>query len=241
MIVCREILRRNEIAAVERVTGRGIGEGVVLATRLRARSAVGRALTDHAGHETLSGVRDAQRPVNECFETELRYRLADRANVLERVLARQHHALDAEALHDAGAARIMDGHLRRTVHLQLRIHLLDEPDGAQILYDRRIYSTVDTFAQVGKRFRQFLGLDEHVEREVHAGATGMRNRTGLGELVQRELSTLIAGVVHRGAEIHRIGAIGDRGTNGVESAGWREEFRNGGTGHPQNIITTASE
>ena len=152
MIVCREILRRNEIAAVERVTGRCIGKGIVLPTRLRARSAVGRAFTDHAGHETLSGVRDAQRPVYECFETELRYRLADRANVLEGVLARQNHALDAEALHDARAARVVDGHLRRTVHLQLRIHLLDEPHDAQILYDRRIYSTVDTLAQVGERF-----------------------------------------------------------------------------------------
>ena len=69
----------------------------------------------------------------------------------------------------------------------------------------------------------------------------MRNRTGLSELVQRELSTLIAGVIHRGAQIDRVGAVGDRGTNGVEGAGRSEEFRNVDTGHPPKITTVASE
>ena len=116
--------------------------------------------------------------------------------------------------------------------LELRIHLLNEPHHAEILHDRRIDPAIDTLAQIRERFSQFLGLDEHIEREVHAGAASVRHSAGLCELIQGELGTFIAGVVHRRAQVNRVGAIGDRSADGVECASWGEEFRNGGTRHP---------
>ena len=60
-----EILRRNQIAAIEFSARRRIVEHVVFATRLRARAAVGAPLGNHPGHEALSRIRDAQRAMHE--------------------------------------------------------------------------------------------------------------------------------------------------------------------------------
>ena len=95
----REILGGDEVAAIELRSVGGVGEHVVLAARLRARAAIRAALRDHARHEALAGVRDAERAVHERLEPESRNGGADRADVVERVLAREHDAIDAKLLH----------------------------------------------------------------------------------------------------------------------------------------------
>ena len=103
VIVRAEVFGRDEIAAIELVARRRVGEDVVLAARLRARAAIGAALGDHAGHEALSRVRDAERAVDERLEAERRHRGVNRADVVERILAREHDAVDAELLKHGGA------------------------------------------------------------------------------------------------------------------------------------------
>ena len=112
MIGSGEIFRRDEEAAIELGAGVDIIEYIVLPAGLRAGAAIRASLRDHARHEALAAVRNAERAVDECLETEFGHRRLDGANVPERVLARQHHALDAELTHDAGAALVMHRHLR---------------------------------------------------------------------------------------------------------------------------------
>ena len=178
--------------------------------------------------------------MHEGLEAELRYRLADRPDVFEGVLARQYHPLHAESLHNARAGGIVHRHLRRAMDLELRIHPLNEPHDAEILHDGRIDAAVDALTEIGERLPQFLGLDQHIEREVDPCATGVGDGACLGELVQGELGALVAGVVHRRAEVDRVGAIGDRSTDRVECAGRGEEFRNGGARHSSNLTTVGT-
>ncbi len=120
LVVSGEVFRGDEEAAVELRAGGGVSEHVVLAARLRARAAVRAALADHAGHEALARVRDAERTVHERLESEVGDGGADLPNVLERVLAREHDAVDAKLAHHGRAAGVVHGHLRRRVHLEAR-------------------------------------------------------------------------------------------------------------------------
>src|SRR5688500_4811043 len=86
LIVRGEVLRRNEVSAVELRGGDRVGEDIVLTARLRARSAVRAPLADHPGHEALAGVRDAERAMHERLEPEVRHGGADGADVVDRVL-----------------------------------------------------------------------------------------------------------------------------------------------------------
>ena len=63
--------------------------------------------------------------MDERLQSELGHGGVNGANVVERILAREHDALDAEFLHHRGAALVVHGHLRRAMNLELRIHLLN--------------------------------------------------------------------------------------------------------------------
>jgi hypothetical protein len=137
VVVRGEVLRRDQVAAVELAAGQDVVERVVLAARLDARAAVRGALADHPRHVALAAVRDAQRAVHERLEADVGHRLANRAHVVERVLAGEHHALDPDLAHHARAARVVHRHLRRPVDLELGVDALDEPHDAEVLHDRR--------------------------------------------------------------------------------------------------------
>ena len=233
MLVGREVLGGDEIAGVERGTCRVVGQGVVLPTGLRAGTAIGRALGDHPRHEALPRIRDAERAMDKGFQPQRGHRSADATDVFQGVLARQHHTINPESLHDIRATGIVHRHLGAAVNLKLRIDLLDEANDAQILHDRRVDAAIHTLAQIRESLHQLGRLDQHVEGEVHACPTRMSDRTGLLQLIERELRALVAGVVHGRAEIDGIGAIGDGCAHRVERAGGSEEFRDASDGHPE--------
>ena len=228
VIVGAEVLGGDEVAAVEFLAVRGVGEHVVLAARLRARAAVRAALGDHPRHVALAGVGDAERAVHEGFEAEPGYGRADRADVVERVLACEHHALDAQLLQEHRAARVVDRHLRGAVDLEAGIDALDEANEPDVLNDGRVDAAIDAGAEVRERVLQFTRLEEDVEREVDACAVSVGDEAGLFELVERKLRALVAGVELLDTEVNGVGSVRDGGADGVEGAGWGEEL---GTGH----------
>ena len=235
MIRRREITGRDEEPAIQLDAGVHVIEDVVLAARLRARSAIRAPLGDHPGHEALAAVGDAQRAVDERLEAQFRHGRLDGANVAEGVLACEHHAIDAELAHDARAAHVVHGHLRGTVHLEARIRLLHKANEPDVLHDGGVHAAIDRLAQEDKGVRQLGGLEKDVEREVDALAALVGEPAGLSHLIQRELRSLVARVVPLGAEVHRIGAVGERGANGIQRSGRSQQLGYGKARHHAQI------
>jgi hypothetical protein len=168
--------------------------------------------------------------VHERLEADVGHRLANRAHVVERVLAGEHHALDPDLAHHARAARVVHRHLRRPVDLELGVDALDEPHDAEVLHDRGVDAAVYALAEVRERVGQLGGLDENVERQVHARAPGVRDGARLLELVERELGAVVPRVELRRPEVDRVGAVGHGGADRLERAGRGEEFWDGAAG-----------
>ena len=112
-------------------------------------------------------------------------------------------------LHHLRARGVVDGELRATVNLELRIHLLDHPDEAHVLHDGGVHSPVNALAQLLEGIRHLRWLDENIEREVDTGAALVGNQAGLFELVHRELRAVVAGVELGCAAVHGVGAVGE--------------------------------
>ena len=238
MLPRTEVLGRDQIAAVEFGTGIEIPEHIILPARLRTRATIGAALGDHPGHIALTGVRDAQRAMDERLETERRHGGANAPDVVQRVLAREDHARDAEPLHHARAGPVVDGHLRGPVDLERRIHTLDEADQPDILDDRGIDAAVDALAEIDQRVVQLARLDQDIEREVDPRPALVGHKARLLEFVERELGAFIPRVEVRGTTIDGVGAVGDGRPHGIERAGGGEEFGDRaweGAGHPRNL------
>ena len=232
-----QILRGNQVAAVELGAGVMVGEHVVLSAGLRARAAIGASLGDHPRHEALAGIRDAQRTMHERLEAQLRHRCVNGADVVQRVLASEHHALDAETLDDACAGAIVHGHLRRAVNLEPGIHRANEAHGTKVLHDRRVDAGVNRLAEMAQRVGQFSRLEEDVEGEVDARPLRVRDATRFRDLAHGELRALVTGVEALRAQIDGVRAIGDGGPDGVEGTGGGEEFGDvhGGKANPARV------
>ena len=78
---------------------------------------------------------------------------------------------------------------------------------------------------------ELAGLDEGVECQIDAHATGMRQPARDLELIECELRALVASVVTLRAEVHSVCAVGDGRPHGIEGAGGRKEFRDFDRGH----------
>ena len=167
--------------------------------------------------------------MHEGLEAEVGDGRADAPDVVQRVLAGQHHAFDAEAPHHAGAALVVHRHLGGAVDLETGIHHLDEAHEADVLHDGGVDAPVDARTQVGQAIAEFGGLHQRIERHIDPHTAFVRDLAGGGEFIEGELGALVAGVEARRAEVDRIGPVGDGGPHGVEASGRGEEF--GGAEH----------
>ena len=154
--------------------------------------------------------------MHERLEPERRNGGADGANVVERVLPREHDPIDAKLQHHPRARLVVDGRLRRPVNLELGIDRLDQPNRPEVLHDDRVDAAIDSLAEERECVDQLGRLDQDVEREVDAPLALVGDAAGLGQLVERELRAFVARVEPRRAEVDGIGSVGHGGANGVE-------------------------
>ena len=169
--------------------------------------------------------------MDERLQAEIGHRVANGVDVGEGVFAREHDTLDSERLGDRGAGWIVDRHLRRPMNLERRIQLADQANESDVLHDHGVDSAVDGLSEKHQRVNQFIRLDEDVQRQIDPAAPPVGEATGLGELVERELGAFVPGIELCRAEIDGVGAVGERGTNGVERSGGGKELGNGAGSH----------
>ncbi len=156
------------------------------------------------------------------------------ADVVQGILAREHHAVTSQVAQDARTALVVHGHLGRAVNFQTRVDFGDEPDGAEVLHDGGVDAAVDATPEMLQRVVQLGRLEEDVERQIDPGAVRVRQAAGLLQVIQGQLRTLVSGIELVHAEVDGIGAVAERGTNGVEAAGGGEKFRDG-AGHEGKV------
>jgi hypothetical protein len=169
--------------------------------------------------------------VHERLEAELRDGGANGADVVEGVLAREHHALDPELGHDARAALVVHRHLRGAVDLEAGIDTLDQSDDADVLDDRGVHAEIYCLPQKTERLGELGRLEQDVEGEVDPAAALVREPARFADLRQGQLRAFVTRIEAIGAQIHRIRAIGERGTNGVERARGGKQLRGGEARH----------
>jgi hypothetical protein len=108
--------------------------------------------------------------------------------------------------------------------LEPRVDALDQPDEAEVLDDDGTDAAVDGVAKQEQCVPEFRGLEQDVQREIHAYVSRPSHRTRLIELVERELRPLIARIEAFDAHVHGIRPVRDGGANGVKRTGWGEKF-----------------
>src|SRR6266566_2112506 len=144
--------------------------------------------------------------------------------------ARRMVRMSSSVFSRAGTALVVHGHLGRAVNFQTGVHLVDEPHGAEVLHDGGIDSAVDALAEMMQRLVQLGRLEKDVERQIDPSPVRVRQAARLLQVIQGQLRPLVPGIEPVHAEVDRIGAVAERGTNGVEAPGGSEEFRDG-AGH----------
>jgi hypothetical protein len=114
---------------------------------------------------------------------------------------------------------------------------LNEPDGAEVLDNRGVYTSIDRFPKEAEGLGKLAGLEEDVEREVDAACALVSNAAGFLDLIERELRAFVPSVEPVGAQIDGVGTIRDGSANSIEGAGRSEELWNTVTHHKRRKIT----
>src|SRR5690606_38008639 len=160
----------------------------------------------------------------ERLESQTAHRLMDGTHVIQRVLARQNDPLDSEIPHYAGTGHVVHSHLGGSMYLQIGIQQADEPHQPEILNDHGVDTEVHRITEKDQRIAQLGRLQEDVQGEIDPPAALVGQATGLADLLQRKLSSLVSRVVSLCTEIDRICAVGECGAYRLERSGGTEEF-----------------
>ena len=121
--------------------------------------------------------------MNEGLESELRDRISNFADVVERIFPRKNYAVDSDLLHHSRAGPVVHRHLRRAVDLEAGVNLLNQANESDVLHDRGVDAAVNRLSQKRKCLIKLGRLDERVERQINARAATMRDAAGGGELI----------------------------------------------------------
>ncbi len=177
-----EVFRREqEIAGrvSEHVLPCNIYERIRQAAGLGAAAAVAAAAADHAAHEALARVADAERAMRECLDFGVRT-CDDFANLRQRKLTRQHDARKAECFHGAGALDVVNRHLRARMERQVRRIFAGNLCDAEILHERGIRTDflqkLKIAADIVKLFIEHHRVDS--DMNVHAAQVGKADSFG---------------------------------------------------------------
>ncbi len=133
-----EIAGRQQIARVlQRLDAPVHQQFVRQAAGLRALPAIGASASPGFRRKTLARVGHAQRSVDEDLQVAVGFR-GDRADLIHRQLARQRHAVDAQAPRQFDSAHVGDAHLRAAVKLHARSDFARQAHRRQILDDQSV-------------------------------------------------------------------------------------------------------
>ena len=206
-----QILRTEKISPLAEVERPAVDDHFVRQpASLSALPAIGAAAAERFARETLSGIGDAQRPVNEDLDWHVGRR-RHFANVVEREFAGQHDALDAKFTHIGDAARLGQRHLRGSVDVQSGYEALDQPNQADVLHDHRVDAVLGDRFYILDNGGEFIGEDQRVERNEALHVAIVQKSDDSRQFVRPEIGGAMPGIELRQTEVNRIGPIRRRG------------------------------
>ncbi|CAD5378160.1 hypothetical protein OF001_U290019 [Pseudomonas sp. OF001] len=204
---------------------------VLPAAGVGAGTLVGVAVVEVAGQQAAPGVGHAQRAVDEHLQLDGRHLLADLGDLLQRQLAGEDDAADADAppeLHRGPVHRV--GLHRQVDRLRGEVvaHQHDQP---RVGHDQRVRPHRHHRLEVPDEGLQ-LGVvrgdvDHHVELLAQrVGLVDAQLEVGVVELVVAHPQA-----VARLPGVHRVGAVGEGVAHAFQRAGGGEQFGTEGGGH----------
>ena len=130
---------------------------------------------------------------------------ADCAHIVQRKLARQHHARDAKALRQRHPFGTGDAHLRAAVEFDIGQNAARQLGNADVLHNQRVDARAADGLQRLRCAGQFMVKNQRVEGEVAAHAAPVERLHDLRQFVQSE-AHLGARRKVREAEVDGVGA-----------------------------------
>lgn len=216
-----EVARREQVGAglvAEHVLPLLVDERVRQAAGLRAAAAVAAAAADHAAHQALARVADAERAVHERLDLDGRMG-ADMADLLERELAREHDAREAELRERFDALEAADRHLRARVERQVGHRLMGDTRDAEVLHEHGVGARLVEEAQVVPEGPHFLVCHDRVDRHVDGDLSQVCEVDGLAQRLAVEVTCVGARAEGIARQIDGIRAVLHRRNECLAAAG----------------------
>ena len=205
---------------------------------LRALASVRASAAQRFTGQALARVGHAQSAVDEHLQRQTGMR-PDLADLVDRQLAGQHHALHAQLLGHPDALRAGQRHLRAGVDLQIRTDSPDQSNQPQILHQNGIQPRLGDRPHRLLDHRQFVGKSQDVQRHIAPQTAAVQQPNHFRQLFEREVRRAVAGIqADLEAEINRVGPVLDRRAHGVHVPGRGEQFDRS-TSTPQRLGRSA--
>ena len=221
-----EVARREQVRArlvAEHVLPLLIDERVGQAAGLRTAAAVAAAAADHAAHQALARVADAECAVHEGLDLDWRVG-ADAADLLQGHLAREHGAREAELGKRLDALDAADGHLRARVEGQVRHGLVRDFRHTEVLHEDGVGAGLVEEAQVVFEWLELFVGHDRVDRHVDGDIPEVREVDGLAQFLAVEVVGIGARAEGIARQIDCICTVLHRSDKCLAAAGWCQEF-----------------
>ena len=221
----RQVLRAEQVFLIAEVHVFAITHQVIRQPAgLSTLPAIRAASTKRLARQTLPGVRDAERSMDERLQRHVGLR-RDLTDLFEREFACEHDSLNAQFLRDLNPFRARQSHLRRGVNRQVGTDRTNQPRRTKILHEHCINTSFGRDADDSLNFRQLVGEDQRVERQITLHTTLVQQPHQFGKLflanVRRASPRVETGVE---SEVNGIRPVLHRRASTLNVAGRGEQF-----------------
>ncbi len=189
-----------------------------------AGALVGVAVVEVAGEQAATGIRHAQRAVDEDFQLHLRATLADFFDFFEREFAREDDATDAVVLPEFDRRPIDGVCLHGEMDGQLRVGVFHGHDEAGVGHDERVRASGDGGSEVTQGGVEFVVVRLGIDGEVELFAERVRFADAVFQVVVGKFVAAHPQGIARRARVNGIRAVGEGVAHSFQGAGGGKEF-----------------
>ena len=133
---------------------------------LGATASIATAAADHAGHQALARITNAQSAMNERLDLTTSS-AADCFDFRQRQFPRQNHPVKTVVGKQIDGRQIVGSHLGAGVNRQIRRNMFGDPGHADILQNRRISANIIQSAQIVLQDRQFCIIKQCIDCHIY--------------------------------------------------------------------------
>ena len=198
-------------------------EGVASTAGLGALAAVAATIASQTRHIAEARIADTECALHEDLEVD-GAGSANGLHHLQRCLACEDNAVEAEGGHCLCSTDIHHSHLCRRVHFCLREMAEQERCQAKILHDEGVDAKTNQLCDGLDRILELVVEKEDVEGAENLRAARMGIFDGFAHFCQAEIRRFRPRAEAIEADVHSISAVVDGALCSIQIAGWQQKF-----------------